>query len=119
MSIIFNQQAEILRPTLIDSPYSTEPIIDWDNPIYQPLDFQVSVQPAGSTEGPVERPQVVTSWKLFTPPATDIPDLTAGSKLRIGGTLTVSIVGHPARWPDPNRPGVVHHLEANLEVVDG
>lgn len=119
MTQIFNQQVEVLRPALIDSPYSKDPVLDWDNPEYVALDFRVSIQPASSTEGPVERPQVVTSWRLYTPPGTDIPDLAAGSKVRIGGTLVVSIVGHPARWPDPNRPGVVHHLEANLEVVNG
>lgn len=119
MSLIFNQSLALLKPTLIDSPYSSEPVQDWDNPTSHDVGFRVSIQPESQSEGPVERPQTITGWVLITPPGTDIPELTAGSKLLIGQTLRVDVVGEPARWPNPWVPGKVHHLEARLEVVDG
>lgn len=117
--IIFNQLIELVTPREIRSPYSTTPVLDWDDPVFVPIPFRVSVQPAGSSEGPVERPQTVTTLVLITPPGTDIPSLSRGSRIRVGGVMSLDIVGVPERWPDPWKPGVVHHLEANCEVVSG
>lgn len=117
--IIFNQTIELVKPREISSPYSTTPVLDWDNPVYLPVPFQVSVQPRGSSEGPVERPQTITHLVLITPPGTDIPDLGAESRIRVGGVMLLNVVGTPERWPDPWHPGVVHHLEASVEVVSG
>lgn len=116
---IFNQVVEVVMPTLIVSPYSDQPVEDWDNPVFMLVDFPVSVQPAGSTEGAVERPQTVETFRMFTPPGTDIPELKASHKIRLGGVLFLELVGQPERWPDPHNPGEVHHLEAVLEVVRG
>lgn len=118
-SPIFNQTIELAGPTLVESPYSPIPVEDWEVLLYTELDFKVSVQPESSTEGPVERPQVITGWVLITPPGTDIPELKPSSRIRLGKTLLMDVVGRPARWPDPWNPGKVHHLEAKLEVVDG
>lgn len=117
--LIFNQQLERVRPGLIDDPYSTEPVWDWSSTTHEPVEFPVSVQPASSTEGPPEHPQTVTQLRLITPPGTDIPDLRSEDRVRVGGVMTCSVVGEPAHWPDPWRPGTVHHLEATLEVVRG
>lgn len=124
MTIIFNQSVEVASPVLIESPYSSEPDEDWSNPVWAPVDFAVSVQPGSvqpgsSQEGPEERPQVVSGWVLITPPGTDIPELSEASRVRVGGTLVMNVRGTPARWPDPFHPGVVHHLEAEMEVVSG
>lgn len=116
---IFNQVVEVVGPTLIESPYSDHPVEDWDNPVFTLVNFPVSVQPAGSTEGAVERPQTVETFRMFTPPGTDIPELKASHKIRLGGVLFLELVGQPERWPDPHNPGEVHHLEAVLEVVRG
>ena len=117
--IIFNQILEIVQPREVASPYSSTPVLDWDDPGYKLVPFMVSVQPAGSTEGPVERPQTVSSHILITPPGTDIPELGAESRVRVGRLLVLDVVGEPARWPDPWHPGTVHHLEAVCEVVRG
>lgn len=116
---IFNQTVEVVGPTLIESPYSDQLVEDWDNPTATVVGFPVSVQPSGSTEGSVERPQTVQTFRLFTPPGTDIPELTARHKIRLGGVLLMELVGQPERWPDPHNHGEVHHLEAVLEVVRG
>ena len=118
-TVIFNQSLEVSVPTEIDSPYSSEPVLDFDTPVWKQVPFLVSVQPAGSSEGDVSRPVTVSRFVMITPPGTDIPELAAESKLRVGGVLTCDVVGEPARWPDPFRPGVVHHLEAELEVTRG
>ncbi|MGV3071486.1 hypothetical protein ACEE90_03450 [Corynebacterium phoceense] len=117
--IIFNQQVEVRVPGLIDSPYSSEPIEDWENPDWKKVEFLCSVQDSSTVEGDVNRPQVTTRAFLVTPPGTDIPELSSGSVIRVGGVMELSVAGKPARWPDPWTPGTVHHLEAELEVVDG
>ena len=117
--IIFNQSLDVARPRRIDSPYSTEPVYDHDNPEWVPVGFPVSVQPAESSEDDLRRPVVVSRLVLITPPGTDVPGLDAASRVRVGGVMVCDVVGAPARWPDPWKAGAVHHLEASLEVVDG
>lgn len=117
--IIFNQGLEVAVPEVIDSPYASEPVLDYDSERWQPVEFLVSVQPAETDEEDMQRPVVVSRFVLITPPGTDVPGLAAESKVRVGGLMVCEVVGAPARWPDPWTPGVVHHLEATLEVVDG
>ncbi|APT85322.1 hypothetical protein CAQU_09875 [Corynebacterium aquilae DSM 44791] len=117
--IIFNQRLEIVKPREVRSRYSTETKVSWDQPTYEPVDFLVSVQPSSSSEGPVERPQASQTLQLFTPPGTDIPELSEASRVRIGGVLVCAVLGPPARWPDPWKDGQVHHLEAQLGVIHG
>lgn len=117
--IIFNQQLEIIIPGSKKVPYSTELEPDWDNVTYKVLPFWVSVEPSSSTEGDVSHPQTVSRFILTTPPGTDIPDLKSENRVRVGGVMVAMVVGEPAHWPDPWTPGVVHHLEADLEVIRG
>lgn len=118
--VIFNQVLEVSTPKRVDSPYSSEPVYDYESTSWVPLSFPVSVQPASdSTEDTVQRPVVITRLVLITPPGTDIPDLAAESRVRVGGIMVCDVIGAPARWPDPYAPGKVHHLEAILEIVDG
>lgn len=117
--LIFNQQLEVQKPRTVESAYSSEPVLDWSDPVWETVPFAVSVQQISSSEGDVERPQTITSLVLVTPPGTDIPALEAKSRLRVGGVMVVEVVGEPAHWPDPWTPGAVHHLEADLEVVHG
>lgn len=116
---IFNQQVEVVKPSLVESPYSDQLIKDWDNPTFDVVDFPVSVQPAGVSEGEVERPQTIRYFMMITPPGTDISDLDASHKIRLGGVLLMDVAAPPERWPDPYNPGQVHHLEVLLEVVRG
>lgn len=117
--LIFNQFIERVLPGTKDDLYSTVPVWDWDNVTYDPVGFPVSVQPSSSTEGGPDHPQTVTRLRLITPPGTDLPDLVSEARVRVGGVMVCTVVGEPAHWPDPWRPGVVHHLEAELEVVRG
>lgn len=115
--MIFNQHIAVLRASKTRSPYGHS-APSWDSPLRIPVDFPVSVQPSASSEGPAEREQVVTSWRLYSPPGTDL-DLRPGDRVEVGGTLVMDVVGQPMRWPDPFQPGHVHHVEAVLEAVDG
>ncbi|MCT1450644.1 hypothetical protein [Corynebacterium sp. p3-SID1194] len=117
--IIFNQSLEVAGPRYVSSPYSSEPVADWSQPQWAPVDFLVSVQPDSSSEDGVERPTTVSRFILITPPGTDLPALAADSQVRVGGVMVCDVVGEPGRWPDPFNPGVVHHVEAVLEVVRG
>lgn len=118
MSVIFNQQISVLRAGVKYSPYSTEGVEDWDNPQEIPVDFLVSVQPRGSTEGEVERNTVISGWWLCTPPGHDL-DLRSSDRVKLSTGSTLSVEGDPLKWPHPLIPGTVHHVEANLEVTRG
>lgn len=117
--VIFNQVLEVATPREVKSPYSTEVVLDWENPVWTMVGFEVSVQPGSTTEDAVERPLTVADLVLITPPGTDIPALKAESRVRVGGVMVLDVKGAPRRWPDPHRPGVVHHLEATLGDVSG
>lgn len=118
MSVIFNQAITILRARKTGSIYSTEQVDDWDNPIAIPVPFPVSIQPRGSTEGGVERQQVTRRWALYTPPGRDL-DLRASDRVRLSTGSVLMVNGAPLHWPHPWKPEAVHHVEADLEVVDG
>lgn len=115
---IFNQTVEILRAGTKRSRYSSETVPDWSNPTVIPVEFPVSVQPVGTTEDGVLRPTVDQSWRMYTPPGTDL-DIRASDRVRLGGVLVMAVDGAPARWPDPNNPGSVHHVEVGLKHVGG
>lgn len=121
--IIFNQKVEIIKAGKKNTPYSTEPVLDWNNTTIVEVPFPVSVQPSstqlgGNSEGPSERPQLIDRFRLYTPPGTDI-DLSANDRVKVGGVMTLEVVATPVRWPDPFRDGEVHHVEATLECVRG
>lgn len=118
---IFNQTLEVLQPGKRKSVYGSQASEDWSRPRFVPVDFLVSVQPSSSVElnGEQGTNQTVTQLRLITPPGTDLPGLTAGSRVRVGGVMVAEVEGEPARWPDPYSPGRVHHVEAVLRVVRG
>lgn len=120
MNIIFNQRIEIMHAGEKRSVYSSELMEDWDNPVVVPVEVPVSIQPVSSTESDatMHRSSVVSHFRLFSPPGTDIPQLRAKDRVRIG-SLVLDVVGEPARWPHPLKPGTVHHVEADLEVHRG
>ncbi|CAB0580342.1 hypothetical protein Q6D62_00910 [Corynebacterium diphtheriae] len=120
MSIIFNQRIEIIRAGEKRSVYSSDVMEDWDNPVVLPVEVPVSIQPVSSTESDAtaNRSYVTSRFRLFSPPGTDIPQLKAKDRVRIG-LLVLDVVGDPARWPHPLKPATVHHVEADLEVHRG
>lgn len=117
--LIFTQTVEIRNPAGMESAYSSEPVPTFDGVEWEPVPFLCSVQPSATTEGDVTRPTTTAALVLVTPPGSDIPALAATSQVRVGGVLVCDVKGEPARWPDPFHSGTVHHLEADLEVIDG
>lgn len=116
----FTSQITILRarPSTVFDEFSTSTTLDWSDPEKVPVEFRVSVQPLSSSEGPVERPQVVTTWQLITPPGRDLP-LRSTDRIRLMSGMEFAVVGDVQRWPHPIKPGAVHHVEAMLEMVSG
>lgn len=118
MNVIFNQSLEVAVMKEQASAYSSLPRLV-PSGTFEQVPFLVSVQPESSEELGEARPQTVQRLILITPPGTDIPGLSAASRVRVGGVMVCEVVGVPARWPDPYAPGAVHHIEAVLEVVNG
>ena len=120
MSLIFNQSISVLRPTIMDDPYSPQGRKTWDNPTIIPYDFLVSIQPqgtSGTSENDGRIGTVTERFMLFTQPGHDI-DLQPGDRVRVSGMLDLDVVGKPMRWPDPFTQQV-HHVEARLEDIRG
>lgn len=111
----FTTPIVIQRPATRTSRKSSIPVLDYDNATEIAVPFLVSLQPQGSTEGPVERPQVSTSWRLITPPNTDL-DLRSNDRVK-SGSIVLEVVGDVAKWPHPMRINAVHHVEAYLQEV--
>lgn len=118
MTVIFVNAVTVLRAREVGSVYSSEKTLTWDDPVRIDVPFLVSVQPRGSTEGGTDRPTVVSSWWMCTPPGTDL-DLRPEDRVELATGIQLEVVGQPLRWPDPVNQDQVHHVEANLEVVDG
>lgn len=116
--MIFNQQISIIRAGQSTSVYSSEVVKDWARAKTIEVPYLVSVQPQTTTEDSVERPQIITRWRMYTPPGTDL-DLLADDRILLGGELLMQLVGSVMRWPDPVSPGETHHVECVLEAVDG
>lgn len=113
----FTTKISILRGREILDEFDSR--IDWSDPEEIEVEPLVSLQPATSSEGPVERPQVVTWWTLVTRPGHDLP-LRSTDRVRVAGSgMALSVVGDVQRWPHPIVPGAVHHVEAQLQVVSG
>lgn len=113
----FTSTISILRPTVEEDEFGSTST-DWSSPEVVPVDFMVSLQPLTSTEGPVERPQVITGWQLITPPNTDLP-LRSVDRIRIPSGMVFAVIGDILRFPHPIKPNGVHHVEAMLERVSG
>lgn len=114
----FTSQIAILRPKVVEDEFSSGTTLDWSSPDEVPVEFLVSVQPLASSEGPVERPQVVTGWQLITPPGRDLP-LRSIDRVKMPSGLTFAVIGDILRFPHPIKPNGVHHVEAMLERVSG
>lgn len=114
----FTSRITILRPTVVEDEFSSGTTLDWSKPERVPVDFLVSLQPLTSTEGPVERPQVITGWQLITPPGRDLP-LRSIDRVESAAGQVLAVIGDILRFPHPIRPEGVHHVEAMLERVTG
>ncbi|WP_010541899.1 hypothetical protein [Dietzia alimentaria] len=120
MSRGFTTEIVILKALeTVDEFGSGAPSPDWTLPPEKvPVGFYVSVQPLTSSEGPVERPQVVTGWQLITPPGRDLP-LRSVDRVRTAAGQVFAVVGDVLRFPHPIKPNGVHHVEVMLERVSG
>lgn len=121
MSLIFNQTMAVHRRRRVESIYSTDEGdggYSWEDPEVIPVTFKVSIQPVSSTEGDRDRPRTETRYRLFTPLNHDL-DLRSEDRVVLGGVLTMDVVGEVSRWPHPFKAGEVHHVEAELVVVNG
>lgn len=120
MSRGFTTSITILQPLRAVGRYSSgvDPY-DWTLPPTRvPVDFPVSVQPLTSSEGPPERPTVVTGWQLIGPPGRDLP-LRPQDRVEAASGEVYSVDGDVLRFPHPTRMNAVHHVEAMLERVKG
>ena len=117
MRLGFTTTITILRPTVGEDEFGTDSL-DWSDPEPVPVDFMVSVQPLSSSEGPAERPQVVTGWQLISPPGRDLP-LRSIDRIRIPSGMVFAVIGDILRFPHPMTPNGVHHVEAMLERASG
>lgn len=113
----FTSRITILRPTVVEDEFGTR-TLDWSKPERVPVDFLVSLQPLTSTEGPAERPQVITGWQLISPPGTDLP-LRSIDRVESAQGQVLAVAGDILRYPHPIRPDGVHHVEAMLERAAG
>lgn len=77
----------------------------------------VSLQPllgtASSESNGVDYDRLVTRWKLFAPPGTDL--LTTDRIQQ--GSLDLEVDGEPVTWPGPD--GQPHHVEVMLKRFGG
>ena len=115
----YQQRIAILRPAEVESRYSTELELDYENLTRIPVDRPVSLQPVSSreqTEG-TGRFSVVTGWALVTPVGMDL-DLKSTDWVEYNGRR-LAVLGDVLRWPHPMNPNGVHHVEATLEQVVG
>lgn len=89
----------------------------YGNPIYTTEEVTLtgcSFQPTDDTQETHDaQDQVVSRWKLFAPPTTDLTSLdyvtVAGANYEFDGQVML--------WPGPD--GQPHHVEAYLKLVEG
>lgn len=120
--LFFHQSITRLRAPVTTDRYRNA-TRDWDNAERRRI-TGLSVVPLGSSEprsgeGPGERDQTVTGWKVQSPPGVDL-DLRSDDRVELddNGSVLCEVVGEVARFPDPWGRGV-HHVEANVERVNG
>lgn len=113
----FTTSITILRPKVEEDEFASE-ALDWTDPEEVAVDFMVSVQPMSSSEGPADRPQVISGWQLISPPGRDLP-LRSIDRIRIPSGMVFAVIGDILRFPHPMKPNGVHHVEAILERVSG
>ena len=118
MDVIFNQHIQVVRPQPIHDPYSSKPKLDYRNASVIDVGFPVSIQPTTTADGQLPRGGISEQFLMITPPGTNV-EIRPSDRIRAGGTLDFDILGAPQHWPDPWKPGEVHHVEVLLEVRRG
>lgn len=114
---MYAERVSIVRPTLIDSPYSSQPVEDWDNPVLVPLEAPVSVHPLTSEEDYDGRGSTVTvtGWRLISAPGYLLEDLDQSDRIVVDGwPETFAVDGRPAHWRT-----ILPHTEARLQLYEG
>lgn len=116
---MFTEEISLVKPSYIDSPYSSEPIEDWDNPVLVPVHGRVSIQPdtsavTGETYDGMGQTRLLTGYRLITEPGLVLDTLTANDRIRVTGwSRDLSVVGAPSHFK-----AIIKHTEANLVIHD-
>lgn len=106
----------VLRAPVVLDRYKSERF-DWPNAVRTLVDG-VNVQPTITTESSTEpRYQTISGWRV-TSRAGDV-DIRATDRVELADGTVCEVVGEVARWPHPIRPGLVHHVEFDLQRVRG
>lgn len=115
--MLYTSSITVLRaPEVIDRYNSSRP--DWLHASRTPV-TGVSVQPTSSTESLTEpREQTITGWRVYTRAGVDI-DLRSTDRVELDNGTVCEVLGEIGRWPHPTRPGLVHHVEFDLQRVRG
>ncbi|WP_394621298.1 hypothetical protein JNUCC0626_20035 [Lentzea sp. JNUCC 0626] len=115
--IMFTSSITVLRaPLLVDRYNSERP--DWKQATRTRV-TGVSVQPTATTETTTEpRDQVVTGWRVYSRAGVDL-DVRHTDRVELENGTVCEVVGEIARWPHPIRPGLVHHVEFDIQRVRG
>lgn len=115
---MFSPKLSVLRPTLIDSPYSTEPIEDWSNPVLERVDVPVAVEPLEAEEtisGTASTWLTEAAWRVVSAPGYTLDMLGAADRVRVAGIDDdLEIDGPPRHWTEP-----LPHSEVRLKLTEG
>lgn len=115
--MIYSDQVFKLEPTLISSPYSTEPVEDWSNPKRVLIEAPVSVQPLSSVEqwNGLDVNFTQEGWRMISAPGHILDDLTASSRVYVEGIEDeLEVDGPPQHWR-----GILPHTEVRLKRYEG
>ncbi|MFC5992946.1 hypothetical protein ACFQE5_01825 [Pseudonocardia hispaniensis] len=114
--MFFHDTVTVVRPARTVDRYRNE-VLDWGPAATRVQVARVAVLPAVQAEAETAvRDTVTTGWRLYSQPGTDL-DIRASDRIEWAG-YTLSVVGEPARWPDPIT-GRVHHVDCALQEVTG
>lgn len=115
---MFRERLSIMRPRLIESPYSSEPVEDWDNATLERVSVPVAVEPLESEEtlsGTSSTWLTEAAWRVVSSPGYILDMLHASQIVRVDGIdEELEVDGPPRHWDAP-----LPHTELRLKLTEG